>query len=103
MALRAAMDRQASAGRACAILALVGVVNLPIIKFSVDWWFTLHQPASITLTAKPTMPMEMWLPLLIMVIGYYLLFFSLWIMRIRNEILVRERNTDWVQKWVMSQ
>jgi heme exporter protein C len=102
MALRAAMDRHANAGRACAILALVGVVNLPIIKFSVEWWYTLHQPASFSLTEKPSMPIEMWAPLLFMVIAYYLYFISVWIMRIRNEILYRERSTLWVQKWVAS-
>ncbi len=103
MALRAALNRQATAGRACAILALVGVVNLPIIKYSVEWWYTLHQPASFSLTARPTMPMEMWLPLLVMVIASYLFFFTVWIMRIRNEILVRERATDWVRQWIISQ
>ena len=100
IALRSAMERHAGAGRACAILALVGVVNLPVIKFSVEWWYTLHQPASFTLTEKPAMPVEMWLPLLIMVVGYYLFFFAIWMMRIRNEILFREKNTDWVKQWL---
>ena len=103
MALRAAMESQSNAGKACAILALVGVVNLPIIKYSVEWWYTLHQPSSFSLTEKPAMPMEMWLPLLVMVIAYYLFFFSVWIMRIRNEILVRERQTDWVRQWLVPQ
>ncbi len=102
MALRAAMVRQSNAGRACAILAVVGVVNLPIIKYSVDWWYTLHQPASITLTEKPSMPMEMWLPLLVMIVAYHLFLFTVWFSRLRNEILLRERETDWVKTWVMS-
>jgi heme exporter protein C len=46
------------------------------------------------------MPVEMWLPLLIMVVAYYLFFFAIWIMRIRNEILVREKSTDWVKQWL---
>jgi heme exporter protein C len=100
IALRSAMERQAGAGRACAILALVGVVNLPVIKFSVEWWYTLHQPASFSLTEKPSMPMEMWLPLLVMVVAYYLFFFAVCVMRIRNEILVREKNTDWIKQWL---
>ena len=100
IALHSAMERHAGAGSACAILALVGVVNLPVIKFSVEWWYTLHQPASFTLTEKPAMPVEMWLPLLIMVVGYYLFFFAIWMMRIRNEILFREKNTDWVKQWL---
>lgn len=102
IALRAALDRRANAGRACAILALVGVVNLPVIKYSVNWWFTLHQPASFSLTEKPAMPVEMWMPLLFMVIAYYFFFFTVWIMRIRNEILVRERGADWVRQWVVA-
>ena len=102
MALRAAMENRESAGRATAVLALVGVINLPIIKYSVDWWFTLHQPSSFTLAEKPAMPMEMWLPLLVMVIGYYAFFFTLWMMRIRVEIINREYRTDWVKKLVVS-
>lgn len=100
MALRSAMEGREQAGRACAILSVVGLVNLPIIKYSVDWWYTLHQPASFKLTEKPAMPVEMWLPLLVMVIGYYLFFFTVWFMRLRNEILLREQHTDWVRAWV---
>ena len=81
-------------------LALVGVVNLPIIKYSVEWWFTLHQPSSFSLTEKPAMPAEMWLPLLVMVLGFYLFFFTVWMARIRVEILNREYRTEWVRKLV---
>ena len=96
------MDNRDSAGRATAVLALVGVVNLPIIKYSVDWWFTLHQSSSFSLTAKPTMPAEMWMPLLIMVVGFYLFFFVAWMLRIRAEILHREIRTQWVRERVLS-
>ena len=96
MALRSAMENRESAGRATAILAVIGVINLPIIKFSVDWWNTLHQPASFTLSEKPAMPVEMWLPLLVMVIGFYLFFFTVLIMRMQAEILSREYRSDWV-------
>lgn len=102
MTLRSAMENRESAGRATAVLALVGVINLPIIKYSVDWWFTLHQPSSFTLTEKPTMPMEMWLPLLVMVFAYYLFFFTLWMTRIRIEIINREFRTEWVRRIVAS-
>ena len=102
IALRGALEEKGIDGRACGILAIVGLVNIPIIKFSVDWWFTLHQPASFKLTEQPAMPVEMWLPLLIMVIGYYLFFFSVWICRIRNEILIREKKTEWVKSWAGS-
>ncbi|MFT5560885.1 MAG: heme exporter protein C [Candidatus Azotimanducaceae bacterium] len=100
MALRSAMENRDSAGRATAILAVIGVINLPIIKFSVDWWNTLHQPASFTLTEKPAMPAEMWLPLLVMVIGFYLFFFTVLVMRMQAEILSREHRSEWVSQRV---
>lgn len=100
IALRSAMENRDSAGRATAILAVIGVVNLPIIKFSVDWWNTLHQGASFTLTEKPAMPPEMWMPLLIMVIGFYLFFFTVLMMRMQTEILSREYRSDWVTQRV---
>ncbi len=74
IALVRAFDDPERGYRAGAILALVGVVNLPIIKFSVDWWNTLHQPATITLTGAPTMALSMLWPLLISAIGFTLIF-----------------------------
>ncbi|MCB1644836.1 MAG: heme ABC transporter permease [Pseudomonadales bacterium] len=100
IALRSAMENRESAGRAVSVLVLVGVVNIPVIKYSVDWWFTLHQSSSFSMTEKPAMPFSMWMPLLIMVLGYYAFFFTVWMMRIRSEILVRESRTRWVQEWV---
>jgi heme exporter protein C len=100
IALRSAMDNRDAAGRATAVLTLVGVVNLPIIKYSVDWWFTLHQSSSFSLTEKPAMPAEMWLPLLLMVLGFYSFFFVAWMLRIRAEILQRESRTQWVSDLV---
>ncbi|KZZ81719.1 hypothetical protein A3767_25650 [Oleiphilus sp. HI0133] len=73
-------------------------MNIPIIKYSVDWWNTLHQPATFTLTEKPAMPVEMWLPLLVMVIGVYALFACLVLFRLQTEILEREYKTKWVKK-----
>jgi heme exporter protein C len=95
--LRRAIDRPESAGRACAILAVVGVINIPIIKYSVDWWLTLHQPSTFKLTEKPAMPASMWIPLLLNVLGFYLLFGLSLIQGTRAEILERERRTQWVQ------
>lgn len=100
VAIRSALGNQAGTARICAILTLAGVVNLPIIKYSVDWWHTLHQPASFSLMEKPSMPPEMWLPLLVMVIGMYLGFISLWLQWMRNEILVREQQASWVRQWL---
>ena len=98
IALRGAMEDRNKAGRACALLALVGVVNIPIIKYSVNWWYTLHQAASFTLTDRPAMPFTMWMPLLVMVLGYYALFLLVWLLRMRNGILWRERNSRWVRE-----
>jgi heme exporter protein C len=100
-ALRQAIPRQETAGRACAVLALVGTINVPIIKYSVDWWLTLHQPASFTLTGAPTMPAAMWMPLLLNVLGVYCLFGALLVSRLRLEILRRERDTQWVRNVVL--
>ena len=93
-------SNQSGTARICAILTLVGLVNLPIIKYSVDWWHTLHQPSSFSMLKAPSMPAEMWLPLLVMMIGMYLCFFTLWILWMRNEILLREQQADWVRQWV---
>ncbi len=86
IALWNAIEDETRAARACAILALVGAVNLPIIKFSVDWWNTLHQGESI-LSGKLA-PVYLW-PLLIMAAGYMALFAALWLLRIQTEILNR--------------
>ena len=95
--LRSAKEGSESVGRATAILAVVGLINLPIIKFSVDWWFTLHQPSSFSLTESPSMPPEMWLPLLVLGVGFYLFFFFIWTHRVRTEILKREHRSQWVR------
>jgi len=86
IALWNAIEDETRAARAAAILALVGAVNLPIIKFSVDWWNTLHQGESIL--AGQIAPVFLW-PLLIMALGYMLLFATLWMVRIRTEIVNR--------------
>jgi heme exporter protein C len=98
MAITMAMDNEDSGFKAAAILALVGVVNIPIIKYSVQWWNTLHQPASLKLTEKPSMHIDMLIPLLIMILSTYLLFALLVILRTRNEILRNERKSKWVQE-----
>ena len=89
VALVRAFDDPTRGYRAGAILALVGVVNLPIIKFSVDWWNTLHQPASITLTGAPSMAPEMLWPLLLCAIGYTLCFAAIVIARTRAAVMER--------------
>jgi heme exporter protein C len=99
-ALREAIAESELRARASALIAMVGTVNIPIIKYSVEWWNTLHQPASFGLTQKPTMPSEMWLPLLVMVLGFYCFAGFIVLLRMRSEILQREMNTRWVSDWV---
>ena len=101
-ALRQAIPRQETAGRACAVLAIIGMINIPIIKYSVDWWLTLHQTSSLSLTEAPTMPPEMWLPLVINILGVYCLLGVNVLSRLRLEILRRERTTQWVRDLVLS-
>lgn len=98
IAIHSAIENQDMANKAAAILAIVGTINIPIIKYSVDWWNTLHQPATITLTKKPTMAPEMFIPLAMTIIAFYC-WFVVWVFaRTRNEILWRERRTQWVRK-----
>ena len=89
IALANAFDNPARGERAAAILALVGVVNVPIIKFSVDWWNTLHQPASVTKLGMPSIHVSMLIPMLLMAVGFTALFVSLLIIRVRAELLTR--------------
>ncbi len=89
IALWNAFDDPARAGRPAAVLALVGAINLPIIKFSVDWWNTLHQPASVMRLGGPTIDGSMLLPLGVMATAYLLLFLALHLSAMRNEIMRR--------------
>ena len=99
-ALRGAIDDIDLRGRASALVAIVGTINIPIIKYSVDWWHTLHQGDTFSITAKPAMPAEMWLPLLVMAIGLYAFAGFTVLSRMRTEVLVRERNTQWVKDMI---
>lgn len=103
IALGHAITNRESSAKACAVLAIVGVVNIPIIKYSVEWWTSLHQPASFTVTGKASMPSEMWLPLLIMIIAFYCFFGVVLLMRMRLEVLRREARSSWVRAEVMRQ
>jgi len=97
MAFRASFDDVQRADRASAILAIVGVINVPIIHYSVEWWTTLHQPASVTRFAKPTIAMSMLVPLFIMLVGYQLYFVWVLCRRLQGEIVRRERSATWLQ------
>lgn len=100
IALGQSIPNLVARGKAMALLSIVGAVNLPIIKYSVEWWNTLHQPATFTMTEKPAMPSEMWLPLLVMMLSCYLFAAVLVMTSARSEVLFRERNKQWVQEEV---
>lgn len=100
VALYEAYDNKAAAGRACAVLSLVGMVNIPIIYKSVDWWYSLHQPASIKFTGESTIDPSMLYPLLLMIVSFYGIFVCCLLMNMRTEILQRERRTVWVKRLV---
>ncbi|MEQ8379786.1 heme ABC transporter permease [Parvibaculum sp.] len=89
MALWATIEEPVRAARAAAVLALVGSVNLPIIRYSVDWWNTLHQPASVFRMDGPTIASSMLLPLGLMALGFTVLFLTLLLVRMRAEIMRR--------------
>src|SRR5674476_751302 len=97
LALQASIDDARRADKACAVLALVGVVNVPIIYFSVKWWNTLHQGASVSLTKSPTMASTMLWGMLIMVLAFWMYAITIALLRVRNIILDRERHTEWVK------
>lgn len=98
MALRASIDDLGKADRASAVLALVGVVNIPIIHYSVVWWSSLHQGATLAKFDKPSMPMEMLWPLLVMILAFTLYLAAVLLTRMRGEVLERERNARWVKR-----
>lgn len=100
IALHQAFQSRDTADKASAILGLVGVVNIPIIQKSVDWWYTLHQPASIKFIGKSSIDPSMLYPLLVMVIGFYCLFMLALLLYTRAEILRRESRTHWVSELV---
>ena len=98
MALQAAIDDPRRADRAGAVLALVGVVNVPIIYFSVQWWHTLHQGASVSLTKSPSMAASMFAGMLVMALALWLYSIAASLVRVRAIMLERERNADWVKE-----
>jgi len=98
IALWRTVDDPARAARAAAILTLVGAINLPIIKFSVDWWNTLHQPASVLRMGGPALHPSILTPLLVMALAFMLLFVTLHLAAMRNEILRRRVRSMWLMQ-----
>ncbi|MES0326983.1 MAG: heme ABC transporter permease [Gammaproteobacteria bacterium] len=100
MALQSAIEDQRTADKASGLLAIVGVVNIPIIHYSVEWWNTLHQGATVAKFDKPSMHIDMLIPLLLMAIAAKLFYAAIVLIRARNEVLYRERNRQWVKELV---
>jgi heme exporter protein C len=96
MALHASIDDPRRADKASAVLALVGAVNVPIIYFSVKWWNTLHQGASVSMKGS-SMASTMLTGMLIMVLAFWMYAIAIALVRVRNIILDRERHTEWVK------
>ena len=94
IALRASIDDEVKAGRAGAILALIGLINLPIIKFSVDWWNTLHPGESIFRSGGSTLAPVYLIPLAIVGVGYSMAFGALWLVRTRAEVWRRHASSQ---------
>ncbi|MCG8378195.1 MAG: heme ABC transporter permease [Proteobacteria bacterium] len=100
--LRAAIDDRRVAGKAASILALVGVINIPIIHYSVVWWNTLHQPASISKFDNPSIHIDMLIPLLCMALAFKLFYLCILLINSRSELLEQEKRTQWVKELVTS-
>lgn len=97
LALQASIDDPRRADRAGAVIALVGVINVPIIYFSVQWWNTLHQGASVSMTRSPSMATTMLWGMLLMALAAWMYTIAAALSRVRSIILERERHTEWVK------
>ncbi|MGB2078530.1 MAG: heme ABC transporter permease [Vibrio sp.] len=102
IALYHAFDDEKTGAKAAGILSLVGVINLPIIHYSVEWWNTLHQGATITKMGKPSISPDMLWPLLINIVGFACFFGAVTCIRYRNEILEKESHRPWVKDLILS-
>ena len=100
IALYSAFSDKQQAGKSAAVLALIGVINIPIIKYSVEWWNTLHQGATISKFEKPDMPLSMLLPLLTCIVGMAAFIGTVTMMRMRNEMILRDAHRPWVAKLI---
>jgi heme exporter protein C len=95
LGLRAAYEDISKADRASAVLAMVGIVNVPIIRFSVDWWSSIHQGPTISRLDAPAITGDMLWPLLTMIAGFTLFFLAVLAIRVRGEVLEREQHSRW--------
>ena len=97
MGLYAAIEDRRTAGRAAGLFAIVGVVNIPIIHYSVEWWHTLHQGPTVTKLSAPSIHVSMLVPLLLMAVSFKLFYVTVLLHRARCGVLERGRNAGWVR------
>ena len=100
VALFEAYENKTAAARACAVLTLVGTVNIPIIYKSVDWWYSLHQPASIKFTGESAIDSSMLYPLLLMILAFYCVFAVAVLLNMRAELVWSHSESAWLKQWV---
>jgi heme exporter protein C len=98
MGLRSSIEDTQRADRASAVLAVVGIVNVPVIHYSVTWWNSLHQAPTVMRLGRPAMPPAMLAPLLVMLLAFTLFFVAVLLVRLRGEILSRERAASWIRE-----
>ena len=98
MGLHAAIEDRRTAERAAGLFAIVGVVNIPIIHYSVEWWHTLHQGPTVTKLSAPSIHVSMLVPLLLMAVSFKLFYLTVLLQRARSGVLERERNAGWVRE-----
>ena len=100
LSLHSSFSNYEKADKLLSWLAIVGAINIPIIKKSVDWWSTLHQSASITLTDKPSIDPSMLYPLIGSMIGFFGIIICLVIISSKYQIFLREKNKSWIKEYV---
>ena len=98
--LHSAIEDRRTASRAAGLFAIVGVVNIPIIHYSVEWWSTLHQGPTVTKLSAPSIHVSMLVPLLLMAVAFKLFYVTALLTRARCEVLERERNAGWVRELI---
>jgi len=98
IALRSAISNPDAGARAASILILIGVVDIPIIHYSVNWWNTLHQKATLLQFAKPTLAADMLYPLVALLFAFFLYYLAVMLMRTRKELVMREKQSEWVRQ-----
>lgn len=103
LVLYSSFEDKQQGSKAAAIMAMVGVINLPIIKYSVEWWNSIHQSASISKLDKPSMPAEMYIPLFVSILGLLSFIAFVGLIRVKNELIKRDAHRPWVKQQIKTE